>query len=39
MTKAASHDQLKETLWQLVAAIPPGRVASHGQLVDYRRAP
>ena len=32
MTQAEAHLQLKETLWQLVAAIPPGRVASYGQL-------
>ena len=32
MTQAEPHHQLKETLWQLVAAIPPGRVASYGQL-------
>jgi len=25
-------DRLKETIWQIVAAIPPGRVATYGQV-------
>lgn len=29
---AKSTDRLKELLWQLVAAIPAGRVATYGQL-------
>ena len=32
MPSARPMQQLQETLWQLVAAIPPGRVASYGQL-------
>ncbi len=32
MPKNDSTRKLKESLWQLVAAIPPGQVATYGQL-------
>ena len=32
MPLTATTQKLKESLWQLVAAIPPGQVATYGQL-------